>query len=130
MTGNAGVNVLNGLGGNDIMAGLGGADTLVFSTALGVANVDIITDFSVAEDTIQLAATAFSGLTSGLTLSAAAFAANVTRQATDAFQRIIYETDTGNLWFDADGQGGAARVQFGDLAGGLAVANAGFFVLV
>jgi len=68
-------------------------------------------------------------LTSGLPLSAAEFVANVTGQATDAFQRIIYETDTGNLWFDVDGLGGTGRVQFGNLVGGLSVTSADFFVL-
>ncbi|MBC7737379.1 MAG: M10 family metallopeptidase C-terminal domain-containing protein [Candidatus Saccharibacteria bacterium] len=129
-TGNELTQSMTGIAEMNVLNGLGGADTFVFSTELGAANVDTITDFSVVDDTIQLAATAFSGLTRGLTLSAAKFAANVTGQATDAFQRITFETDTGNLWFDVDGLGGAARVQFGDLAGGLAVANADFFVLV
>ena len=128
--GNAGDNVLNGMGGNDTLSGELGADTFVFNTALGAGNVDNITDFSVVDDTIWLSASVFSGLTSGMTLEAAAFAANATGQATDALQRIIYETGSGKIWFDADGVGGTGRILFGDLAGGLAVTNADFFVII
>ena len=62
----------------------------------------------------------FAGLAAGA-LAAAAFATNLTGLATTTLQRIIYESDTGDLWFDADGSGaGATRVRFADLAGGLA----------
>jgi len=127
ITGNAGVNVLNGGGGNDTMSGFGGADNFVFSTALGTGNVDIITDFNVAEDTIHLDDAVFVGLTTG-TLGGAAFAANLIGAATDALDRIIYETDTGRVYFDADGNGAIASVHFATLTDNLAVTDADFFV--
>ena len=49
-------------------------------------------------------------------------------QAVTADLRIIYETDNGNLWYDADGTGAILRVQFGDLAAGLAVTASDFTV--
>ena len=81
------------------------------------------------DDTIQLSAAVFAGLTSGFALSASQFVANASGQAADALQRIIYETGSGNLWFDADGIGGATRVQFADLVGGLGMTSADFFVI-
>ncbi|HWT09736.1 MAG TPA: hypothetical protein VN329_11260, partial [Roseomonas sp.] len=57
---------------------------------------------------------ALSGATFGLTagpLAAAAFEANDTGVATTAAARIVYETDTGKLWFDADGSGDGAASQ-------------------
>jgi len=116
--GNAGANRLNGLGGNDTLTGGPGADSFVFSTALGSGNIDTITDFNVAADTIRLENAIFSGLVAG-TLAAAAFRANSTGLAGDASDRILYETDTGNLYFDRDGLGGAAGIRFAVLAPGL-----------
>jgi Ca2+-binding RTX toxin-like protein len=53
--GNAGMNFINGGGGNDTLTGGGGADTFVFNTALSATgNVDRITDFDPASDTIRL----------------------------------------------------------------------------
>jgi len=127
LTGNAGNNVLNGGLGNDTMTGGAGNDTFVFNTALGVGNIDRITDFNVVDDTIRLDDAIFVGLATG-TLAASAFAANLTGQAATASDRIIYETDTGRLFFDSDGVGGTARVQFATLSTGLALTNADFFV--
>lgn len=127
LTGNAGANVLNGLGGNDVLTGNAGADSFVFSTTLGAGNVDVVTDFSVADDTMLLAASAFSGLASGV-LAADAFIANETGEASDALQRIIYETNTGKVWFDVDGMGGSDRVLFATLTPELALTNADFLV--
>ena len=62
-------------------------------------------------------------------LAAGAFVANITGTATTAAHRIIYETDTGFLWFDSNGNIAGGRVQFADLAGGLAMV-AGEFVVV
>ena len=61
-------------------------------------------------------------------LAAAAFRANTTGLAGDASDRIIYETDTGRLLYDADGTGAAAGVQFATLATGLALTNNDFLV--
>lgn len=127
LTGNAGNNVLNGGLGNDTMIGGAGNDTFVFNTALGAGSVDRITDFSVLDDTIRLDDAKFVGLATG-NLAESAFAANLTGRATDGLDRIIYETDTGRLYFDADGSGAGARVHFATLSASLALTNADFFV--
>ena len=53
--GNNGNNVINGGDGNDELTGRGGEDSFLFDTALerGV-NIDVVTDFDVADDTILL----------------------------------------------------------------------------
>ena len=127
IVGNAGNNVLNGGLGNDTLIGSAGNDTFVFNTSLGAKNIDRINDFNVADDTIRLDDLVFAGLATK-TLAASAFAANLTGTATDALDRIIYETDTGRLYFDADGNGGGARVLFATMASNLALTHADFFV--
>lgn len=127
LTGNAGKNVLNGGLGSDTMLGGAGNDTFVFKTVLGAGNIDRIIDFTVIDDTIRLDDAIFVGLVTG-NLAASAFASNLTGTASDGFDRIIYETDTGRLYFDADGSGGGARVHFATLSANLALTNADFFV--
>ena len=127
--GNNGANVINGRGGSDILTGGLGADSFSFDTVLGAANVDVITDYNSAADRILIDNAVFIGLT-GAVLGATAFAANATGLATDMFDRIIYETDTGALWFDRDGSAvGFSRVQFADLASGLIMTSAEFMIV-
>ncbi|MEA5163186.1 Calx-beta domain-containing protein [Cereibacter johrii] len=137
LIGNGGANRLNGGGGNDTLSGGGGADLLiggagrdsfVFNTRPGPGAIDRISDFNVADDVIHLENAVFRGLPAGA-LRGAAFASNLSGQATDAVDRILYERDTGALWFDADGTGEGARVQIAALSAGLALTAADFFVI-
>jgi Ca2+-binding RTX toxin-like protein len=127
--GNAGDNVLDGKGGNDILHGMGGKDTFVFSSALGASNVDTIADFKAADDTINLENGVFTALTTTGALAASSFQANATGAATDADDRIIYETDTGKLFYDADGNGSGAAVHFATLTGNPTLTAADFVVI-
>lgn len=130
MRGNAGANVLNGKSGSDTMTGLGGADTFVFDTALGPGNIDRITDFSVADDTINLddAIFAGAGFTAGQFIAASAFV--IGTAATTPDHRIIYNSANGNLTFDFDGTGAGAAIVFARLPTGLTtMTNNDFFVV-
>jgi Ca2+-binding RTX toxin-like protein len=127
ITGNAGDNRLEGKGGSDTLRGGGGADTFVFASTLGAANVDTIADFNVADDRFLLSDAIFKALTPDL-LSAAAFQANTTGLAQDASDRIIYETDTGKLFYDANGTGAGGGIHFATVAVGLALTNADFSI--
>lgn len=138
--GNTVANAVNGGGGNDLIKGYAGLDkltggsgndTFVFDTALDAAtNVDTITDYNVAADTIKLENAIFATLTATGVLAATAFVKNATGLAADSSDRIVYETDTGKLFYDQDGNGAAfAGVQFAKLAAGLALTNADFFVI-
>ncbi|WP_442578228.1 beta strand repeat-containing protein [Mesorhizobium sp. ASY16-5R] len=125
--GNAGDNRIDGKGGGDTLHGLGGNDTFVFSTALGVGNVDTIVDFSTADDRFLLSDAIFTALSTGV-LAAAAFRVNTTGAAGDSTDRIIYESDTGKLFYDADGTGAGAGIHFSTVGIGLNLTNADFSV--
>lgn len=128
LTGNSANNVLSGGEGADTLTGGAGRDVFVFNTAPAAGQVDRITDFSVADDTIRLDDAVFGALSRGR-LADAAFCANTTGLADDALDRVIYETDTGRLYYDADGSGGEARVLVAVLSAGLALTAADFSVV-
>ncbi len=127
--GNNGDNVLDGGGGIDTLFGMGGADAFRFSTALGAGNVDRIADFSVADDSIHLDDAIFTALTTLGTLDASAFK-DIALAARDADDRILYNSTTGSLFYDADGSASAfAPVKFAALSPGLALSAANFVVV-
>ena len=107
--------------------GGGGADSFVFDQTPGAAHRDTITDYNVAADTILLDNADFRGLAAGK-LNAGAFVRNASGNAADVDDRIIYETDTGKLFFDRDGSGSAAKVHFATLDANLGLTNADFLV--
>jgi Ca2+-binding RTX toxin-like protein len=125
--GNNGNNVLNGGDGNDELTGLAGQDSFWFNTALDAAtNVDVITDFSLVDDTIVLDDAVFGAL-DPTGLSAGEFVVGAAAQ--DADDYIIYDDVTGALLYDSDGSGGAAAIQFAELSPGLALGNQHFDVM-
>ncbi|URK88671.1 hypothetical protein LP421_16945 [Rhizobium sp. RCAM05350] len=133
ISGAAGNDVIRGFGGSDTLTGGVGNDTFVFNTALSAnvnVNVDTITDYNVISDTMQLENAIFTTLTTPGVLVATAFVMNATGVAADGSDRIIYETDTGNVFYDRDGNSASfAGVQFAKLAPGLAITNADFFII-
>jgi Ca2+-binding RTX toxin-like protein len=128
LRGGSGNDQLNGDLGNDTLFGGPGRDSFVFTTAPGATNLDTIGDFDPVFDTIRIDNAVFAGLPNGV-LAAAAFASNPAGQATTAAHRIIYDVDSGELYFDADGNGAGARVQFAQLASGLAMTFADILVI-
>lgn len=129
LNGDMGNDKLNGGADNDVLTGGSGKDTFVFSAALGPLNIDRITDFNVVDDTIQLENAVFKALPTVGALSAAQFAANKSGVATDKFDRVVYETDTGRLLYDADGSGAGKAIQFATLTTGLTLSAADFFII-
>lgn len=127
LTGNSASNTLNGGLGADVLTGGAGRDRFVFSTALSATNVDRILDFSVVDDWFRLDDAVFTGLPTKW-LAGTAFASNLTGMATDSSDRIIYETDTGNLYFDVDGSGTIDRILFATVDPNLNLTAADFFV--
>jgi Ca2+-binding RTX toxin-like protein len=126
--GNAGANRIDGKGGFDTLYGGSGADTFVFSSTIGAANIDTIADFSAAADTIELENAIFTKLTATGVLANGNFRANTSGVAVDANDHIVYETDTGKLFYDADGNGAGAAIQFAVLTGNPAITAADFVV--
>ncbi|WP_442583170.1 calcium-binding protein [Mesorhizobium sp. ASY16-5R] len=128
ITGNATSNRIDGKGGHDTLNGLGGTDTFVFSATIGAANIDTVADFSAAADTVELENAIFTKLTVTGALANGNFRANASGVALDANDHIVYETDTGKLFYDADGNGAGAAIQFAVLTGNPAITAADFVV--
>ena len=133
ITGNSAVNRLNGGSGNDTLdGGLGnnrltggtGNDIFKFTTK---NHVDIIADYNVANDTMQLENSIFTALTATGTLPAGQF--RIGAQAVDANDFIIYNSTTGALLYDANGNGAGAAVQIATLSAGLGLTNADIVVI-
>jgi Ca2+-binding RTX toxin-like protein len=126
--GNNGSNVINGGDGNDELTGRGGQDSFLFNTALNAAtNVDVITDFNVTDDTILLDQDIFSSSLGLGYISAGEFVIGAAAQ--DANDRIIYDSSTGALYYDSDGVGGTAAVQFAQMNTGLGLTHLDFLVV-
>ncbi|MFL1874234.1 calcium-binding protein [Hansschlegelia beijingensis] len=131
LRGNSGSNQLDGGAGADTMTGGAGADYFLFSSALGAGNVDQITDFKHADDTIRLDGFVFSGLSLGELSSDAFHKAAGAAAAQDGAHRIIYDTTTGALFFDQDGDGSAYEaVRFATLTSRPAHVDNTDFVIV
>jgi Ca2+-binding RTX toxin-like protein len=125
--GNDGNNILDGGGGNDLLIGQGGADTFAFTTALGANNVDLVFGFTHGMDKIALDDAVFTAIGGLGALDANAFV--VGSAAADASDRIIYNNLTGQLFYDADGSGAGAAVQFATLSPGLTLTASDFSVI-
>jgi len=126
LRGGGGNDVVDGLAGDDRIAGGNGADiltggadndTFVFDSAPNA--VDSVTDFNASGsaasgDLVELSLGTFTALSSasGSTLSAAEFASSNGGGAGDAVGagvHVIYDSATGNLYYDADGLSAANR---------------------
>ncbi|WP_421590319.1 beta strand repeat-containing protein [Shinella sp. M27] len=127
LKGGAGDDRLYGGLGRDLLVGGSGKDTFVFDTKLGTANIDTIDDFSVKDDTIFLDNDIFTKAGKVGDLSAKSF--YIGSQAHAETDRIIYDTKTGKLWYDADGSGKGAAIQFATLDTGLKISATDFDII-
>jgi len=129
LLGGAGNDVLNGLLGNDVLTGGLGKDVFILNTAIGKSNHDVITDFSVTDDTIKLENRVFIALTATGQLAADAFKIIGNGNVVDDTDHILYNTSTGAVQYDADGSGAVAAVLVAIIGKGLAVTEADFMVV-
>jgi serralysin len=113
LNGGEGDDILQGGIGSDQLTGGTGADRFRFDTALSLTNIDVIADFEHGVDRIELSRAVFAALGLGA-LSANAFGQGTAAQNPD--QRIIYDATTGSLYYDADGDGALAAVEFARVA--------------
>jgi Ca2+-binding RTX toxin-like protein len=126
LLGGDGDDLLNGGGASDVLNGGAGADRFVFADALGPTNIDAIQDFVSGQDRLLLDHVIFTGLSVG-GLSSGAFVTGTAAQ--DADDRILYDSATGNLYFDADGNGAGSAILFANLNGHPALAASDFAVI-
>ena len=139
LDGGRGADVLHGGKGKDVLVGGLGSDTLtgggdkdkfVFNAKLGGGNIDTVIDFKHDLDLIRLDDAVFAAL-NGKTLDPDAFfAKDGAVKAHDKSDRIIYDTATGDLYYDADGKkAGADPIHFATLAT-KPILDAGDFAIV
>lgn len=115
LLGGLGNDWLDGGTGKDTLTGDSGLDVFIFNLAPVAADADRIADFTSGEDTIRLAGSKFAAI--GAKLEKAEFyAKGGATSAHDSSDRVVYDTNTGRLYFDKDGKGGAAAVLIATLA--------------
>lgn len=115
LIGNEFANTFFGNGGNDTMTGGAFIDAFFFSDT---NSVDRITDFNTADDDIMLNAAWFDGLAfnGGGPIAASEFK-EISTGIVDSSDRILYNFQSGKLFYDADGAGGVDSVLFAILQG-------------
>jgi Ca2+-binding RTX toxin-like protein len=134
VNGGQGNDRLYGGPGNDRLAGNAGKDAFVFNTKPhSTRNFDQIKDYKVKDDSIWLENAVFKGL------GRAGTADDPVRlqskyfwkgsAAHDGNDRIIYDPDTGALYYDRDGTGAAAQVKFAQISKHLAMTYKEFFLI-
>src|SRR5438132_747888 len=111
--GDGGNDWVEGGAGNDLVSGSGGQDDIVFRE-FGAANADSVGSFATSWDRVQLDVAAFANIgASGRFVAGDVrfYSAPGATGGHDADDRIVYNTSTGQLFYDADGNGpGAAQL--------------------
>ena len=131
--GNDAANRLNGGAGNDILDGGWGSNKLTGGKGNDIfrfttdGHIDTITDYNVANDTIQLENAVFTALTTTGTLAASYFAIGANALDEDDF--IIYNKPIGALLYDADCNGAMAAIQIATLGSRLSLTNEDIVVI-
>jgi Ca2+-binding RTX toxin-like protein len=125
--GHGGGDAIIGGGGNDVLYGGASNDWFVFETAPD-GKVALIKDYQPGVDMLRIENAVFTGgnVNSGW-LSSHKF--KIGSEATDTSDRFIYNDETGSLYFDKDGTGSAAQVEFAKLAPNLKMTAADIFIL-
>jgi Ca2+-binding RTX toxin-like protein len=128
LDGGLGNDILKGGSGNDILKGGAGKDIFVFDKALSkTSNIDKITDFSATSDTLQMDNKIFKAVGSNGPLKSDYFFAG--SKAHDADDHIIYNKATGALYYDSDGTGAHAQIQFASLTNRPTITASDFIVI-
>ncbi len=129
LTGAKGDDVLNGGNGKDILIGGAGADAFQFggtgaaTLAVNPNNPDIIRDFNLngpQGDHIDLAAVTFTAIGAMGTFGSSDvrfYASAGAKAGHDPDDRVIYDTTTGKLYYDADGNGAGTSQLIATLQG-------------
>ena len=114
LLGGAGADILYGGNGNDVLTGGSGADRFVFDVAPNAStNKDTLTDFVSGTDALQFSLAVFTklgGVPGGLA-PAQFWSASGATSGHDADDRFVYNTKTGAMYYDADGNGSGAAIQ-------------------
>jgi len=128
LTGTLDNDILVGGLGNDTITGGAGGDNFTFNNLN--EGIDTITDFLSSQgDKITLSAAGFGGgLAAETAITAEQFVLGTT--ALNASNRLIYNTITGDLFFDGDGTGTIAAIQIATLSSKPTLTASDILVLV
>ena len=124
LRGGRGMDELVGGVGVDKLTGNGGRDAFVFDTAPG-GGVDKVRDFDAGKDLFWLDKDIFAAI--GNKLGKAEFA--IGKKAGDASDRIIFDEDTGRLFYDANGNAAGGKLLFAKLAKGAGLDHTDFVMI-
>jgi Ca2+-binding RTX toxin-like protein len=127
LAGSSGNDYLSGDQGKDTLSGGRGNDKFVFDTAPSKSNVDSVTDFSVKYDSIYLEKDVFTKAGAKGRLKSDAFWTG--DSAHDRSDRVIYNEDTGYLYYDPDGTGSASQKAIAKLSKHLSITEKDFFIV-
>jgi serralysin len=122
--------IYGGLGADKVTGGLGD-DLFMFDTPLGGDNIDTILDFHNVvgdNDTIRMDNKYFTMLAKTGALKSDFFAANATGTAVDGDDYIVYNTTTGELFYDSNGNLAGGVVKFAVLTGAPTLTSSDFLV--
>jgi Ca2+-binding RTX toxin-like protein len=123
---------LSGGANNDSLTGGAGKDDFVFDVAPGGENADAVTDFASRRDRVLLddAAHHDIGARGRFARNDERFlAADGATSGQERDDRVIYDTSTGNLYYDTDGSGTGAAQLIGTLQSGAMLAAADITVI-
>ncbi|WP_394754873.1 hypothetical protein [Crenothrix sp.] len=127
LNGGKGNDKLNGGGGTNVLTGGAGKDIFIFDRSEYVVSTDKITDFTPIDDTIRLSSFDFDALSLGV-LAAQNFV--IAPNAVDSDDYLIYDKNTGVLFYDADGSSGVkAPEKIATLGIHLALTHADFVIV-
>ena len=129
IVGGLGNDHMGGGGSDDTLTGNAGEDDFNFNWNLDEVGVDVITDMQVGIDEIWVASW-WGGLTTEFLVASQFRSGAGVSTANTAAQRLIYDTTTGALFFDADGAGGVAAEQFAVLSNKAAITFEDFHVFL
>jgi transcription termination factor NusB len=135
LKGNQGHDDLLGNTGNDTLVGGKGSDNLTGGAGRDSFRYDHwnqggdkIHDFVAIDDYILVGANGFGGdLTAGYTISSEQFVLGMT--AMDTSDRFIYNSSSGELFFDCDGTGAQAQILLATLTGAPSISHSNLVVI-
>ena len=122
--GGGGDDTIIGCYGRDILKGGAGADTFAFAN---LRQADKIADFNADEDLIHLEDSALKGMSGTGGLAASAF--HIGAVATDDDHRIIYDEETGKLYYDRNGDAAGGVTKIARLSPGLDLSHQHFEII-
>lgn len=105
---------IDGGEGKDTLAGGTGYDNFYFGSKLSASNMDVISDFSIQDDTILLSSSFFPRLAGDGNLSDNFV---IGTKALDSNDYLIFNPVNGVLSYDSDGSGKAKALAFVTLTG-------------